>query len=106
MKSLLTILLLSFFTIVYGQKLNKQTRIFLKFKMDSIKVDDQKYRLQLMLGELDKHKLDSLNKLPNNAFLDRINKVGRKEVGFSRQISDSLWNIQNRLDSLNAIKFI
>ena len=74
--------------------------------MDSISVDDQKYRLQLMLGELDKHKLDSLNKLPFNSFWDRVNKVGRKEVGFSRQISDSLWNIQNRLDSLNAIKFI
>ena len=106
MKYLSTILLLSFFTIVYGQKLDKSTRILLKSKMDSISVDDQKYRLQLMLGELDKHKLDSLNKLPFNSFWDRVNKVGRKEVGFSRQISDSLWNIQNRLDSLNAIKFI
>ena len=106
MKYLSTILLLSFFTIVYGQKLDKSTRILLKSKMDSISVDDQKYRLQLMLGELDKHKLDSLNKLPFNAFWDRVNKVGRKEVGFSRQISDSLWNIQNRLDSLNANKFI
>ena len=106
MKYLSTILLFSFFTIVYGQKLDKSTRILLKSKMDSISVDDQKYRLQLMLGELDKHKLDSLNKLPFNSFWDRVNKVGRKEVGFSRQISDSLWNIQNRLDSLNAIKFI
>lgn len=106
MKHTLIILLLLIMTHVNGQKLNRKTRMLVKQKMDSIKMDDQKYRYQLLLGELDVAKLDSLKKLSHKKFQERIINVGIKKIGFNKQTSDSLWKLQNKLDSINAIKFI
>jgi hypothetical protein len=68
--------------------------------------EDQKYRWQLMLGELDSHKLDSLKKLPSDIMVDRINNAMRYKIGFGKVVADSLWKLQNEIDSINRFRFI
>lgn len=89
-----------------GQKLTKHQIDSIKLTLDKMGESDQKYRWQLMLGELDPTKLDSLKKLPDNLMWDRINNVTSNKIGFGRQIADSIWKLQNEIDSLNRLKFV
>jgi len=68
-------------------------------------INDQKYRWELMLGELDEHKLDSLKKIAKPEFWTRVKKVRLHEVGFNKATYDSLWILQNTLDSINIEVF-
>ncbi len=105
MKTSIIIIFLLSVEIIYGQKLDKISRRAVKQELDSISVSDQKYRWELMLGELNVRKLDSLKKIPKSAFWNRVQKVGRHEIGFSKFTSDSLWILQKHLDSINVERF-
>ena len=97
-------ILLTFFS--FGQKLTSIQKENVKQIMDNIGKEDQKYRWQLMLGELDLVKLDSLKKLPDQIKIARIRKVMKNELGFNKSTKDSIWHLQNEIDSLNNSKFI
>ena len=86
-------------TVSFGQDLTKTQKDSIRTVMNKIGNDDQKYRWQLMLGELDVIKLDSLKKLPLSDRSDRIKKSMKGEIGFSKQVRDSLERLQNELDS-------
>jgi hypothetical protein len=86
--------------------LKKAQKDSIRIAMNKIGKNDQKYRWQLMLGELDSLNLDSLKKLPEDVMLDRMKKVMNSEIGFSKAIDDSIWKLQAKLDSLNKIKFL
>ena len=89
-----------------GQKLTKFQRDSVKLVLDKMGEEDQKYRGQLMLGELDSHKLDSLKNLPNDKLRDRINNAMSHKIGFGKVVADSIWRLQNEIDSINRLKFI
>lgn len=103
---LLIIYLLVIVSKSFGQKLPKNTRDSIKVELAQILEDDQRYRWQLMLGELDSTKLDSLKSLPDEIRWQRINRAISYKVGFGKVVADSLWQLQNNLDSLNKEKFI
>ena len=105
MCKIITILFALIFSNVHGQKLSKKTKRYLKLEMDSISVTDQKYRWELMFKELNKAKLDSLKKLPKTNFWEHVTKAMKNEIVFSKSVNDSLWKLQNHLDSINANKF-
>jgi len=90
----------------FGQKLTSLQKDSIKQVMDNIGKEDQKYRWQLMLGELDSTKLDSLKKLPDQIKFDRMRKVMKNELGFNKSTKDSIWHLQNEIDSLNNLKFL
>lgn len=92
--------------LIYGQKLTKFQRDSLKSALGQMEKDDQKYRWQLMLGELDSLKLDSLKKLPRDIMWERIDNAMSYKIGFGKSVSDSLSKLQNILDSLNYLKFV
>jgi hypothetical protein len=98
---LIQIALLSF-----GQKPTKHQLDSIKLVLDKMDEDDQKYRWQLMLGELDPNKIDSLKNLPSDRMLDRINNAMRYKIGFGKVIADSLLTLQNEIDSINRLRFI
>ena len=93
---------------VSAQELTQIQKDSLLSILDQISLDDQKYRNQLMYGELDPHKLDSLVKLPfNESKRDRIKKAQAGElIEFNSQQRDSIWQLQLELDSINFLKFI
>jgi hypothetical protein len=105
MKTLTIFFLLINIQISHGQTLSKSTQKKLRQKLELMSIDDQKYRWELMLGELDKHKLDSLKNLAKPEFWSRVKKVQLHEVGFNKSTYDSLWTLQNTLDSINIEKF-
>jgi hypothetical protein len=105
MKTLIIFFLFINIQISHGQKLSKSTQKKLRQKLELMSIDDQKYRWELMLGELDKHKLDSLKNLTKPEFWTRVNKVQLHEVGLNKSTYDSLWTLQNALDSINIEKF-
>ena len=90
----------------FGQKLTSLQKDSIKQVMDNIGKEDQKYRWQLMLGELDSTKLDSLKKLPDQIKFDRMRKVMKNELGFNKSTKDSIWHLQNEIDSFNNLKFL
>jgi hypothetical protein len=68
--------------------------------------DDQKYRWQIMFGELDEKKIDSLKKLKLDAKLEHIHRALSYQIGFSKQVRDSLFDLQNIIDYQNKEQFI
>lgn len=101
-----TIFLILLTLLSSGQKPTKLQRDSVKLVLDKMGEDDQKYRWQLMLGELDPNKLDSLKNLPNDIMWDRINNAVRNKIGFGKVVADSIWKLQNEIDSINRLRFI
>ena len=101
-----TIFLILLTLLSSGQKPTKLQRDSVKLVLDKMGEDDQKYRWQLMLGELDPNKLDSLKNLPNDIMWDRINNAVRNKIGFGKVVTDSIWKLQNEIDSINRLRFI
>lgn len=107
MKQLISLVFFIFLTTLsFGQKLTKSQKDSIKLVMIKIGEDDQKYRWQMMLGELDPQKLDSLKKLPLDLRIERINRAMQGQVGFNNATRDSISKLQKRLDSENELKFI
>ncbi len=103
-KTIIFFSLISAFT--YGQKLDKPTRKYVKAQLDTISKLDQKYRWHLTFSEPDTKKVDSIKKLPWRKIKSYQEKVFRDKTVSKRSAMDSLWKLQKRLDSLNAITFI
>jgi hypothetical protein len=103
-KLITSILFFSITLFVFGQHLSKNQKDSIRNVMNKIGEDDQKYRWQLMLGELDSIKLDSLKKLPDTVKWNRIKKVFNGEIVFKS--ADSIWKLQNKIDSINILKFV
>jgi len=103
---IITNLFVLFTFLSFGQKLTSLQKDSIKQVMDNIGKEDQKYRWQLMLGELDSTKFDSLKKLPDQIKFDRMRKVMKNELGFNKSTKDSIWHLQNEIDSLNNLKFL
>ncbi|ADQ79051.1 hypothetical protein Palpr_0901 [Paludibacter propionicigenes WB4] len=99
-------LFILFTALSFGQKLTLAQKESVHKIMTDIGKDDQKYRWQLMLGELDSVKLDSLKKLPDQVKFARIKKVMKNELGFNKSTKDSILHLQNEIDSLNNLKFL
>jgi hypothetical protein len=65
---------------------------------------DQRYRWMLQLGTMDKHELDSLRGLDDNAKFRRMALVSKDKVGMARIQKDSLSRLQSEIDSLNFLR--
>ena len=104
------IIITSFFLLIaylgLGQRLSNASKDSIVKIMDVMSEDDQKHRWQIMLGEFDSIKLDSLKNLPSEIRMERILEVQKDKVGFGKLVKDSLWALQNKLDSLNEVRFI
>lgn len=107
MKKSIVFIFISFISVTcFGQKLTPFQKDSIKADLVQMEKDDQKYRWQMMLGELDSLKIDSIKKLPKDLLWKRINSAMTFKVGFGKFTFDSLLKLQNDLDSLNKIKFL
>jgi hypothetical protein len=100
------ILLFSSLFSVSAQKITQTERDSVKNLLDKMKETDQKYRWQLMFGELNSLKVDSFKSLPDSIRLIRIKLAMNNKIGFSKKIRDSIQSIQNSFDSINKSAFI
>lgn len=100
------LLFLCFTMGVYGQKLDKQTRNYLKAKLDTLKGLDQKYRWQLTFWETDTKRIDSLRKLSPEEIILWTTIKKERITPDQIKVLDSLDKLQERLDSLNAISLL
>ncbi len=62
---------------------------------------DQQYRWEIMFGEADAAKVDSLLKLPDSTMKKILDRFGTKDYTLSRIQSDSIVRLQNINDSIN-----
>ncbi|MFI5195454.1 MAG: hypothetical protein ACHQD8_00055 [Chitinophagales bacterium] len=93
----------------YGQNqehipLTKHLKDSLRKEVETMLVNDQKYRWMLMFGELDEKKLAEMRKLPEGDQWKRMKQVQDNKVGISEHQKDSLWQLQGAIDSVNFIK--
>lgn len=75
----------------------------LKYTINKLYQDDQKYRWVVMLGEENIHKLDSLKKLPSQELKKRIIAAMENKIGLSQEKKDSIWRKQLIIDTINTI---
>lgn len=99
---LLSILTLFWLTtqLAYAQ-VDKKTKIQLKLEIERMYQADQKYRWQLMYGELDTLKLDSLKKLSDKEKYTIWFKMNTPNYGLTKAQADSIKILQNKIDSVN-----
>ncbi len=76
----------------------------LKKELQAMGVEDQRYRWQLMYGELDPQKLAELRSQPTDSQNRRMSNVMKGRVGITRAQKDSLWAYQGAIDSANFIR--
>lgn len=88
------------YSLGYAQELNKKMQIHICKQLDTLLVMDQKYRSMIMYGELNKHKIDSIEKLPKDTFWEHVKQAREGEIGISKKAKDSLLVLQNSLDTL------
>jgi hypothetical protein len=102
------LMILGFITIIASCKnktvVTEQIKSRLNSEISNILILDQKYRWQLMYGESNETKLDSLKKLPDSIRYAIFAKMFTKQYGLTKKQSDSIWILQNHLDSLNEIR--
>ena len=89
-----------------AQKLDKESRKYLKHRLDSMIKEDQKYRWQIAFREFDQSIIDSLKKLPHQEMFQRINSANAGLIGFNSRAKDSLQNLQDNIYSLNYFFFV
>jgi len=102
---------LSFFLLMithvsFSQKLTKTVKDSIATVIKEMIKNDQKHRLQIMFGELDSTKVDSLNNLPMEIKMKWLVKVNKGEIGIDKSAKDSLRVLQKKLDVLNEVQFI
>ncbi len=84
-----------------AQKLKCNYRRLIRTTIDSMKILDQQYREPITYGFHELAKLDSIEKLPVKLFSTHLHRNCIGEIGFSKEIKDSLWRLQKVNDSLN-----
>jgi len=112
-KLLIIIFFLSFAsTPIFGQSRLSQTLVdsLTKSRLSSELLQmgklDQQHRFQLMFGELDIEKVDSLLKLPDSIQMEIFKRMGTSNYGLKRKEYDSLWQIQNSNDYANQKRIL
>jgi hypothetical protein len=102
------LIILGFITIISGCKnkieLTQQIKLRLKNEVSNMLIRDQKYRWQIMYGELNEVKLDSLKKLPDSIRFAIFGRINTKRYGLTKHQADSIWVLQSNIDSLNEIR--
>lgn len=83
------------------QSLNKTQQDSLKKEIDMMVAADQKYRWMLMYGETDEQKLKELRGMSEQDRSVRMQQARANKVGISQPIKDSLWKLQEHIDSAN-----
>lgn len=69
--------------------------------IDTLLINDQRYRWMSQFGTTDLRELDSFRGLTTGAQLDRMRDVVARKVGLPQAVFDSLWALQDKLDELN-----
>jgi len=87
-----------------NRQLNKNDKVKVREQLANMLNSDQKYRMMLMYGETDKKKLDSILELPSDIRLKILRRHNTPEYGLSKAIADSLWKMQNNIDSINVLQ--
>lgn len=85
-------------------KVDKKTKEAVRAELKDMIDTDQKYRWMIMYGETDQSKLDSLMELPDNIRFQIFKNHGTPKYGLSQPTLDSLWVLQNEIDSINLIR--
>jgi hypothetical protein len=91
---------------LFAQELTGSQKDSIKNVLTQMIETDQKYRGQLTFGELSLAKIDSIDKLPLDIRNSIIIKTQNGQSGFNQNVRDSLSILQEKIDSLNKIKFI
>tara|TARA_Y100000589_G_C26992207_1_gene563101 strand:+ start:167 stop:793 length:627 start_codon:yes stop_codon:yes gene_type:complete len=86
----------------FSQKLSKEIKDSLHIVLDEMGTQDQKHRWELMYGTNNTTKIDSINKLP----VEEIKKIIKEHNQNHKKQIDTLWVLQNRIDSINREKLI
>ncbi len=85
-------------------KITKDIKDSLRKEIEIMCVNDQKFRWQIMLGEIDSAKLANLRNLDELAQRQRMVDVMKDRVGITKLQKDSLWVLQTFIDSTNFMR--
>lgn len=86
----------------FGQhKMTKAVKDSIAGRIKLMMEADQQYRWMLMYGETNQQKLAELRALDGPAAMQRIKDVQAGKVGIAAAQKDSLWALQNAIDSAN-----
>ncbi len=99
-KFVLIVLAIIIETFTYGQDINNTDKELLKAQLQSMLKNDQKYRLLISYGTLRQETIDSIKNLSNDEQMKY--KMGNKKK-LAKNVSDSLWTIQNNIDLENIL---
>jgi hypothetical protein len=86
---------------LFGQ-IDSKVKKDIQFQLNHMIETDQKYRIMLMYGEINQERLDSILKLPFEVRIKILSKQYTSEYNLSKSVSDSLWKLQNYIDSCNV----
>lgn len=76
----------------------------LKNELNSIIASDQQYRIMIAFGEMEETKLAEMQQMEINSKMKRMSDARSNKVGIPQFQKDSLWNLQNEIDSINFRK--
>lgn len=85
------------------KKLSRHQKDSLKKELETILINDQKYRWMLMYGEIDERKIAEYQQMGEAAKFKRMMQVQKNQIGISQLQKDSLWSLQNPIDSVNFV---
>jgi len=103
-KLILIFTVLSLVQCTTNRQLSKNDKKNVREQLANMLSSDQKYRMMLMYGEADKRKLDSILQLPFDVRLKILRRHNTPQYGLSKVLEDSLWKMQNKIDSVNAVQ--
>ncbi len=87
----------------FSQTLNKKS---IKVFFEEIFEADQKYRWMIMYGTTKQNELDSIKNIDLQSKIALINTIREDKNKVYKEIKDSLFLLQNKLDSINFAKLI
>jgi hypothetical protein len=99
-KFILTGLVTIVIGLTYGQDLKSADKELLKTEIQRMLKDDQKYRLLISYGTLSQRTVDSIGNLTND---EQMKFAMSNKKKLNKNISDSLWTMQNKIDMDNII---
>ncbi|MCA6368868.1 MAG: hypothetical protein IM631_05415 [Cytophagales bacterium] len=97
---ILTGLVTVIMTMAYGQDLKNEDMELIKTEIQRMLKSDQKYRSLLSYGTLRQETADSIKSLSND---EQMKFMMSNKKKLAKNISDSLWTMQNNLDLENII---
>jgi len=103
-KLILIFIVLSLVQCTTNRQISKNDKKNVREQLANMLSSDQKYRMMLMYGETNKRKLDSILQLPFDVRLNILKRHDTPEYGLSKAAADSLWKMQNKIDSDNVVQ--